>query len=299
MTELVPTPDGRVLEVLVSGPEDGFPFVVHHGTPTGAVPDPKIEEPAAARGLRTIAYSRPGYGRSSPRPDGAATATVADDAADVVAILDHLGREEFVTLGWSGGGPRSLACAALLPGRCRGAVCGVGLVPPEEYDGDVRTGMGEENVEEFTAAMAGEQALTAWLEKHSPALFSVTPEEVADALGSLAPPVDRAALTGDVAERTAAGFRHAGHQGIVGWLHDDLAMVRPWGFHVGDITVPVAVWAGTEDTMVPFAHAEWLAGHVPGARRHLEQGEGHISLRAQMPRILDDLLDLAGLPVPD
>ena len=292
VTLSVPTPDGRTLEVLVAGPEDGFPLVSHHGTPTGVVSDPKLEGPAAERGLRRIGYSRPGYGASSPRPDGAAT--VADDVTDVVTILDHLGLDKFVTIGWSGGGPRSLACAALLPDRCLGAVCGVGLVPPDEYDGDVRDGMGEENVEEFTAAMNGEAALTAWLEEHSPDLFTVTADQVAEVLGSLAPPVDRAALTGDDAERTAAGFRRAGEQGIVGWLHDDLAMVRPWGFSVGDITVPVSIWQGTEDKMVPFAHAEWLVAHVPGARAHFEPGEGHISLQAQMPRILDDLLDMAG-----
>ena len=296
MTLHVRTPDGRTLEVLVAGPEDGFPLVSHHGTPTGVVADPKLEGPAAERGLRTIAYSRPGYGESSPRPDGAATATVADDVTDVTTILDHLGLDRFVTIGWSGGGPRSLACAALLPDRCLGAVCGVGLAPPEEFDGDVRDGMGEENVEEFSAAMTGEEALTAWLEQHSPDLFTVTAEQVAEALGSLAPPVDRAALTGDVAERAAAGFRHAGEQGIVGWLHDDLAMCRPWGFKVGDIAVPVSIWQGTEDMMVPFAHAQWLAAHVPNAWVHLEEGEGHVSLRAQMPRILDDLLDMAGLP---
>ncbi len=295
MPELVPTPDGRVLEVLLAGPEDGFPLVCHHGTPTGAVPDEAMESAAAGNGLRTISYSRPGYGASTPRPDGAATATVADDAADVTTILDHLGIDRFVTIGWSGGGPRSLACAALLAPRCLGAVCGVGLVPVSEYDGDVRAGMGEENVAEFTAAMDGEAALTAWLEEHSGTLFDSTADDVADALGSLAPPVDRAALNGAVAARTAAGFRHAGAQGIVGWLHDDLAMVRPWGFAVGDITTPVAIWQGTEDTMVPYAHAEWLAAHVPGARVHLEPGEGHISLREQMPRILADLVDLAGL----
>ena len=37
---MVPAPDGRALEVLVSGPEDGFPLVFHHGTPQGAVRDP-------------------------------------------------------------------------------------------------------------------------------------------------------------------------------------------------------------------------------------------------------------------
>lgn len=295
MISSVPTPDGRELEVLLAGPQDGFPLVFHHGTPHGAVPDPSLEKTAADRGLRVVAYSRPGYGASSPRADAVDSATVADDAADVAVILDHLGLDRFVTLGWSGGGPRSLACAAMLPERCLAAVCGVGLVPVAEYDGDVREGMGEENVVEFTAALEGPEALTRVLDRVAPPVFAVTAEEVADSLGSLAPPVDRAVLTGERAEVAAAGFRAAGRQGIVGWLHDDLTLVRPWGFAVGDITVPVSVWQGTEDMMVPFAHAEWLIAHIPGVRPHLEQGEGHLSLLTQMPRILDDLLDMAGL----
>jgi pimeloyl-ACP methyl ester carboxylesterase len=295
-TLTVTAPDGRDLEVLVSGPEDGVPLVFHHGTPTGAVPDPSLQRVTVERGLRLVQYSRPGYGASSPRPDGLTSATVADDALDVATILDHLGHDEFLTAGWSGGGPRSLACAAVLPARCRAAVCGVGLAPVEEYDGDVRDGMGAENVEEFTAALAGPEALTEVLERFGPPAFSATADEVADSLGGLIAPVDRAALTGELAEVTAAGFRHSGRQGIVGWLHDDLTLVRPWGFSVADITVPVSVWQGTEDLMVPFAHAEWLAAHIPGVRAHLEPGEGHLSLLAQMPRILDDLLDMAGLP---
>ena len=42
--------------------------------------------------------------------------------------------------------------------------------------------------------------------------------------------------------------------------------------------------------MVPFAHAEWLAANIPGAQAHLAEGEGHLSLFASMPTILDDLL---------
>ena len=295
---LVPTPDGRRLEVLASGPEDGFPLVYLHGTPSGIVEDPSLTAAAASNGFRLIGYSRPGYGDSTPRPNGTTTATVADDATDVAHVLDHLGLDRFVAIGWSGGGPRALACAAVLPGRCLAAACGVGLVPLTEYDGDVRAGMGEENVAEFTAAMAGPEAITAWLEAEGSWAFTVTGSEIAESLGSLAPPVDRAALTGERAETMAAAFRHAGNQGIVGWRDDDLALVRPWGFSVADITVPVAVWQGTEDTMVPFAHAEWLVAHVPGARAHLVEGEGHISLRARMPVILEDLRGLAGLPEP-
>jgi pimeloyl-ACP methyl ester carboxylesterase len=295
-TMLVPTPDGRTLDVLVSGADDGLPLVYLHGTPGSVVHDPEIARAAAERGLQVVAYSRPGYGRSTPRSDGASTATVADDAADVATILDHLGHDRFLSIGWSGGGPRSLACAAMLPRRCLAATCGVGPVPAAEYDGDMLAGMGEENVAEFTAARQGPQALTEWLEANAAWAPTVRGQDVADSLGSLAPPVDRAALTPERAERMASSLRGAVAQGFVGWRNDDLTLLRPWGFRVGDITVPVAIWQGTEDMMVPFAHAQWLAAHIPGARAHLVEGEGHISLRNRMPQILDDLIDLAGQP---
>ena len=289
---IVPTPDGRQLEVLDTGPRDGFPLVFHFGTPQGAAPFGILERPAVGRGLRVISYSRPGYGSSTPRAD-ASTATVADDAFDVAAILDHLGLGEFVTLGWSGGGPRALACAAMLTDRCLAATAGVSIAPAAEFDGDIRDGMGEENVAEYTAAFTSREALEKFLTEEGTVFFSITADEVADALGDLAPPVDRAALTGELAEVMAATARAAGRQGIRGWLDDDLTHIRPWGFDLGAITVPVAIWQGTEDRMVPLAHAQWLAAHVAGARAHLVEGEGHLSLIMKMGEILDDLLDLA------
>lgn len=290
----VPTPDGRTLEVLDSGPEDGFPLVFHFGTPSAAVDVPFLAGPAKERGLRLVTFSRPGYGGSPPRPDGATSATVADDVTDTAAVLDHLGVEEFVTVGWSGGGPRALGCAALLPDRCRAAACVAGVAPDDQIDWDVREGMAEENVEEFTAMMESTEALEAFLERQT-GLFSVTGEQLADSLGGLAPDADRAVLTGEVAATLAASFRAAGQQGIVGWRDDDLTMMRPWGFDLGGVAVPVSIWAGQADTMVPFRHGEWLATHVAGARAHLLPDEGHISLMVRAERILDDLLDLAGL----
>lgn len=292
-TQLVRTADGRDLEVLVTGPADGLPLVFHHGTPQAAVPFGILERPATERGLRTVSYSRPGYGRSTPRPDAATTATVADDANDTAAVLDALGLDTFVTLGWSGGGPRALACAALLPTRCLAATSGVGIAPPDAEGLDPVAGMGPENVAEYTAVAAGPEALTAFLEEHGTPVLTATAEEITLELGGLLPPVDRAAMTGELADYLAASTRHAGAQGIVGWRDDDLTHTRPWGFDVGAIEVPTAVWQGTEDLMVPFAHAEWLAAHVAGARAHLVDGEGHLSLLMRMGDILDDLLSLA------
>ena len=84
-------------------------------------------------------------------------------------------------------------------------------------------------------------------------------------------------------------IRRSLSNGIAGWLDDDLAFVRPWGFDLGAIAVPVAVWQGAHDLMVPFSHGQWLAAHIPGATAYLFEDEGHISIAQQMPRILESV----------
>src|SRR3954451_23906800 len=128
MIDTVTTPDGRSLEILVAGPEDGGPYVFHNGTPTAVAPYRPLEAMLEDAGLRMVTYSRPGYGGSTPWPEGAEP-TIADDVADTVTIADALGYDTFVTLGWSGGGPRALGCGALLPDRCRAVVCFAGVAP--------------------------------------------------------------------------------------------------------------------------------------------------------------------------
>ncbi len=288
----VTLPDGRSLEYLVEGDPDGLPLVLHHGTPGSAVTFPVAAAAARERGLALVLYSRAGYGGSSPDPGRA----VAGVAADIAALLDSLGREEFLTLGWSGGGPHSLACAALLPERCRAAATGAGVAP---YDTggelDFLAGMGPENVEEFGAALAGREALEPLLKREADKLTGVTPEEIAEALGGLVSPVDKAYATGTFAARMLASFTHGCAGGVEGWAEDDLAFTRDWGFDLGAITVPVSIWQGAEDRMVPFAHGQWLAGHVSGARTHLYDDEGHLSLWNRLDVIFDDLVELAGL----
>src|SRR5438874_1310275 len=81
-------------------------------------------------------------------------------AADLAAVLDALGTAEFVTVGWSGGGPHALACAALLPGRCLAAASVAGVAPYQAGGLDWPQGMGSENLAEFQAALAGPEELT-------------------------------------------------------------------------------------------------------------------------------------------
>jgi pimeloyl-ACP methyl ester carboxylesterase len=294
--QMVLTPDGRELEVLIAGPQDGLPLLFHHWTPGAAVPLGILERPAADRGLRVVAYSRPGCGRSTPRLDATTTATVADDATDTATILDHLGLDQFVTVAWSGGGPRGLACAAMLPERCRAAATLACPVPPDAEGLSQIAGIRPENAAEYTAAAHGTEALTANLEQQMAPLRSATDDQIVAALRGMFGPADQAALTGELADYLVACMRHAVQQGIVGWRDDTLTYTtRPWGFDLERMGVPVSVWHGTEDGNLGSAHGVWLGEHVPGARLHLVEGEGHISLILQIGRVLDELVEHAGL----
>lgn len=288
----VRTHDDRQLEVLLDGDPDGVPFVFHSGTPSAAVGLPALVEIAARRGLRLITYSRPGYGESSPDPGR----TVADVTDDVYLILHRLGLEQFVTLGWSGGGPHALACLSLLPGQCLAAATLAGVAPRNAEGLDWPAGMGEENIEEFSAAAEGEAALSAWLTEAAKPLGNISADQVAEGFGDLVSDVDKASLTGEFSSWLAASLRRSQLQGIEGWRDDDLAFVRPWGFDVAAPGGPVSIWQGAQDRMVPFAHGQWLAAHIPGARVHLYEDEGHLSLVSQLDRIVDDLMTLAAQP---
>lgn len=291
--QLIRMPDGRRIDMLTTGPEDGFPLVVHEGTPAGLVVNTNVAAAARDRGLRFVLAARPGYEGSTPRPGR----RVADVAADVAVMLDALGAGEFVSIGMSGGGPHTLACAALLPGRCLAAASIAGAAPFGAEGLDFLAGMGPENVEEFGLARKGAEALTPYLEQLAGVLRDVTGDQLVEALGGLISAADAAVLTGEFADELAATCRASVSEGIAGWRDDDLAFTVDWGFSLAALAGRVAIWQGDQDRMVPFAHGQWLAAHIPGARIHLEQGAGHLTMTATaIGRILDDLLDLAGRP---
>jgi len=274
----------------VSGPPDGLPLVFHHGTPGAATPIRALERATHQRGLRLVTTSRPGYGDSDRQP-GRIVADVTDDTA---AVLSELRADRCLVAGWSGGGPHALACAARLP-QTAGVLVIAGVAPYGVAGLDWLAGMGEENIAEFGAALAGEAALQPHLEVIAEQLRNITADQVASSMETLLPDVDRAVLTGEFAEDMAAKFREAVRTGVGGWLDDDLAFTRSWGFSLKEISVPVMIWQGRDDLMVPFAHGQWLAGQMPAAAAHLEGGEGHLSIGlGALDRMLDELATAAG-----
>lgn len=287
----VQLPDGRRLDVRVSGPSHGLPLVFHHGTPGAATPMRVLETAAHARDLRVVTVSRPGYGGSSRHPGR----RVVDVVSDTEAVLGALGASRCVVAGWSGGGPHALACAARLGGVAAALV--IAGVAPYDADGlDWPAGMGQENLDEFHAAVEGPETLRPLLEAQRPHLKDVRVDQIVSSLETLLPEVDRAVITDEFGEDLATGFHEAVGVGVDGWLDDDLAFVSPWGFELSAIEVPTALWQGSLDLMVPYAHGQWLAGRVPGVSAHLLEGQGHLSIwLGAMETMLDELVVLARL----
>jgi pimeloyl-ACP methyl ester carboxylesterase len=282
--------DARSLDVWVAGPSEATPVVMHHGTPTSGLPYQPFVDEITRRGLRWVSYSRPGYGDSSRQPGR----TVADCAADVEAILDHFKSDRFYTLGGSGGGPHALACAALLSERTIAATTVAGVAPWTADGLDFLAGMGPENVEEFGAALAGQAELQPILERWADEYEDVSAEAVADSLGGLVSDVDKAVLTGEFAQAFLDSYREGARTGIWGWFDDDIAFTVDWGFDLGSIRVPVTLWQGHRDLMVPPAHGRWLAEHVAGAQARMEPEHGHLSLYVgSFGKLLDDMLEEA------
>jgi pimeloyl-ACP methyl ester carboxylesterase len=283
-------PDGRALDVEVAGPPDGTPLVIHTGTPSGGSLFAPHVALAEARGLRSIGYARPGYARSD-RDRGR---RVADCARDVAAIADGLGFARFYTVGTSGGGPHALACAALLGDRVIAAASVAGVAPHDASGLDWLEGMGAENVEEFEAASAGEDALVAFVEPAAAGLRDADGAELASALGDLVSQADREAMVGDYADFIAADIATGLSAGPWGWVDDDLAFFADWGVDLGAVERPVTIWQGSEDRFVPFGHGVWLAQHVRGAAAELRDGHGHLSLaRGAFADVLDAMIERA------
>jgi pimeloyl-ACP methyl ester carboxylesterase len=271
------TRDGRTLAFAVWGDPDGFPILALHGTPGCRLGRWAREELYAELGVCYVTHDRAGYGRSD-RNHGR---RVVDAVADVRALADELGFDQFGATGGSGGGPHVLACAALLPDRIVRAICEVGVAPlgtPGLEQEAWLAGMDPENVKEFGWALAGEDVLAPELQALQQQLeerVRVDPSSILQDFEMSES--DRAELARPetmqiIREST---FEWAAN-GVDGWVDDDLAMLQPWGFDVAEISVPVLIRYGMTDVFVPPAHGEWLAANVPGCIVKVSDAAGHM-----------------------
>jgi pimeloyl-ACP methyl ester carboxylesterase len=216
-----------------------------HGAPGGRLLRHVGGEYERAR-LRVITYDRPGYGRSTRLPGR----SVADAVEDMARIADSLGLGSFGVAGVSSGGPYALAVAALLPDRVTRCATIVAGAPYDAEGLDFFDGMDEATRADWQATVAGGEDHL--LEDYKAVLGSLDSFEAEP--GDLPPEVHRMLV---------AAFRDGLAAGPGGYVDDNLAVVRPWGFGIGEVAAPTRVMLAGQDSTVPAAHGEWLVQQLP------------------------------------
>ena len=271
--QTIRTLDGRQLAFAEWGVRDGYPVISIHGTPGCRLGRHPNQALVAETGARIINFDRAGYGQSDRNPGR----RVVDIVPDVRALADELGFDKFAVVGGSGGGPHVLAVAALMPERITQAACLVGIAPYEALGEDWTCGMDPVNVQEFGWALEGEERALEELtrvDKEQCERVAVDPSSVLDPFKL--PEADLAILRRpDMADIIRETTLEQNVNGVWGWVDDDLAFTKPWGFDPATIRVPTAIWWGVEDVLVPAHHGDWLAANVPDAVARPMSGGGH------------------------
>jgi len=172
----------------------------------------------------------------------------------------------------------ALACAALLPDLVLAAASIASPAPYLAEGLDWMSRMGEGNIEEFGAALDGKEALETFIEMEAPGILNAQPEQVVQAFQSLISPVDAAVLTVDFAGFLITQMHEGLENSRQGWIDDDMAFIKPWGFDLSQIRIPVLLMHGEQDRFVPFSHGVWLAGKIDNVDARLSTDDGHLTL---------------------
>ncbi len=258
------------------GTPTGTPVLYAHGFPSSLLEG----ELFAGAAVRLIVFERSGFGQS----EFTAKRTVLSWADDAALLGNHLRLEQFAVMGYSGGVPFALACAAKLPERVTTAICINGLAPadyPQNMQG-----------------ISSQHRAAMLLARHAPWLLGFFLRKMQQAMQSGAPPktplpaADSAALEEHRQARLVLRqtVLRGLMQGTRAAVFERNLLTKPWGFDPAQIRVPVHIWQGLEDTNVSPLAARRLASSIPDCQAHFLPNEGHVSLLLRhQQRILDCL----------
>ncbi|WP_305095259.1 alpha/beta fold hydrolase [Prescottella sp. R16] len=275
--------DGRAMGFADHGPADGFVVIHAHRTMSCRHDVRAVAPIAAAAGIRLIAPDRPGIGLSDPSPGR----TVLDWAADVEELVDQLGVERMGVLGWSMGGQYAAGLGYALAPRISRVAIVAGTLPLTE-DGVVQDLCG---FDRWYTRMARDhpRIATGWFRALSVAARSA-PHRFAKAAARAFGPTDAETITGDPDDFAAAAGESL--RDPAGVVEEYRAWARPWGFDPEDLEVPVDVWWGGADRLVPRKWSSELATRIPNATLNIGSG-GHFMARLHYRAILDSLAETA------
>lgn len=278
---------GRSLGYAEFGATKGVPVFYCHGFPGSRREAAFADRAAADQNVRIIAADRPGIGLSGYCPGR----TILGWANDVRELADNLDLVEFSVLGVSGGAPYALACAYQLQQRIRSTAIVSGLAPPEalaETSPRSTSGLGLRLTAKLPwSAHVFARVLGTMARHASPLLLAM--------LSAKAPESDRRVLSdGEFRSILAASMGEAFRSGTNGAISDLKLLSTSWGLDLRQVRVPIHIWHGAKDRVVPMSMGRFLEQALPECHANYLEEHGHYSLVHDCTdQILSQIIDWA------
>lgn len=275
MSNALKLSDGRFIEYIDNGVLSKSALILHHGTPTSMTVWGSWLAAAAEKGIRAIAFTRPGYAGS----DRKVGHRIIDANDDLEEILSQLDIENFVSVGWSGGGPYALASGLLK--KCTGVQLIASVSPYDAEDFDWFQDQTPEMVEEAKVSAKSLEDSIAFKENYYTELRDMTTEQF------LVEYEKRSSFKAfenayrEFSKDLSFSMRDALRDGAIGYAEDEYAFLSNWGFETKEIQVPVGIWQGLDDKSVSPHMARWLNANIMKPTLKLLEGQHHGSIMVE------------------
>jgi pimeloyl-ACP methyl ester carboxylesterase len=281
--------DGSILGYAEYGDPQGKPVIYFHGCPGSRLDNyrPAFDQLATRHHARVIAPDRPGFGLSDFKPY-----TITSWPDIVLELAGRLGLERFAVMGVSSGGKYTAACAWKIPHRLTGA-CIISGNCPYDLPGAKET-WSRDDRQMYTLADKAPWLFRLVFRKLARDMVK-DPSRILSFFNSSEP--DRLTVSrSDVRQAFETIPVEAFRQGTRGVAHDLMLEARPWGFSLRDISMPVHVWHGEEDRLVPVEQGRIQASAIPHAIARFFPNEGH-TLGVNHAEELLDILVTEGMKI--
>jgi len=278
--------DGRQLTYFDNEVPGSAALLMHHGTPGLGDLWATWLDAASSRGVRAISFTRAGY-LGSDRSEGR---TVWSTGTDFEELLTFLGISEFVSIGWSGGGPYALRSTFLTGSK--GAELVAGVAPLEEMGPDWYTDIGPEDTPESIAKLTEsvESALQSAEEKFVGIEEAWSVEAIDTGARKRTTYEEFSKLYAAFTEILSLSLLNSLKPTLLGYAEDDHVILKPWGFKVGDVSAPVSIWNGSLDKVVTVNMAQWQHEQITNSTLHIIEDQNHVS---PMVELMEDILGSA------
>jgi pimeloyl-ACP methyl ester carboxylesterase len=94
----------------------------------------------------------------------------------------------------------------------------------------------------------------------------------------------------EMKEMFLSDLRTAARRALKAPMYDAVLFGRHWGFSPRDVVVPVRLWQGDADNIVPLEHGHHLAALIPDSELRVRQGESHLGALDLADEIFDAIL---------